>query len=91
MEQEKLILEKLANLEKLSLLNSKRVLLMDDVALLTGLSKSRIYQLTCNHQIPFYKPSCRALTFEKSEIEKWLLQNRQETIDESMHKTVLRQ
>lgn len=84
------ILEKLANIEKMSILGAKRVLLVDDVCILTGLSKSRIYQMTCHNEIPFYKPSGRALCFEKAEIENWLLQNRQATIKEKQSQAVLR-
>ena len=33
-----------------SLLAAKNVLTLEDVSLLTGLSKSHLYKLTCNHQ-----------------------------------------
>lgn len=76
MEEYKNILLRLDEIEKLAKLSYKRALNIDDVSLLTGLSKSHIYRLTCSHQIPHYKPSAKALYFEKSEIEHWMLQNR---------------
>lgn len=48
--------EQLDRIERYSLLAAKNVLCLDDVAILTGLSKSHLYKLTCNHQIPHYKP-----------------------------------
>ena len=54
--------EQLDRIEKYSLLAAKNVLCFDDVALLTGLSKSHLYKLTCSHQIPHYKPNIRYLT-----------------------------
>ena len=47
----------LKRIECNTLLATKTVLTVDDVATLTGLSKSHIYKLTYSHQIPHYKPS----------------------------------
>lgn len=72
-----IILEKLNNIERYSLLAAKRVLTVDDVAILTGMSKSNIYKLTCNKQIPYYNPNGKCIFFDKAEIESWLLRNKQ--------------
>lgn len=40
-----------------SLLAAKNVLTIEDVTLLTGLSKSYLYKLTCTKQIPYYRPN----------------------------------
>lgn len=61
----------------------KNMLNIDDVALLTGLSKSHIYKLTSGRQIPYYKPNGKLMYFDKSEIENWMRQNRIETTDEA--------
>jgi excisionase family DNA binding protein len=62
--------ESLKNIELLLSL-SKTILNIDEVCLLTGLSKSTIYKMTCNGTIPFYKPA-KHLYFDRVEIENWL-------------------
>jgi excisionase family DNA binding protein len=71
-----LITAKLNAIERYSLLSAKNVLNLDDVAMLTGLSKSHLYKLTCNKQIPHYKPNTKAMYFDRVEIEEWMKQNR---------------
>ena len=61
----------------------KNVLSVDDVALITGLSKNYIYKLTSSRQIPYYKPNGKLMYFDKKEIEDWMRQNRMETTDEA--------
>ena len=73
---EEIILKKLESIERYSLLAAKKVLGIEDVAALTGLSKSHIYKLTYHRQIPFYKPNGRLLYFDRIEIEAWMKQNR---------------
>lgn len=73
---EKEILDKLRSIERYSLLAAKNVLTFDDVALVTGLSKSYLYKLTCSGEIPHYKPTGKQLYFDRAEIEAWLKQNR---------------
>ena len=67
--------EKINQILVYSLLAAKNVLTLDDLALLTGLSKSHLYKLTCTHQIPYYKRA-KMLYFDRKEIEDWLKQNR---------------
>ena len=74
--------EQLDRIERYSLLAAKNVLCLDDVAILTGLSKSHLYKLTCNHQIPHYKPNGKQIYFDRLEIESWMKQNRIATNDE---------
>ena len=73
---EEKILEQLSRIEKYSLLSAKNVLTLDDVAALTGLSKSHLYKLTCSHQIPYYKPNGKQIYFDRGEVEAWMKQNR---------------
>lgn len=73
---EEMILSRLEAIERYSLLAAKNVLTIDDAAVLTGMSKSHIYKLTCSRQIPFYKPSGKVLFFDREELEGWLKQNR---------------
>lgn len=74
--------ETLKRIETYSLLGAKNVLCINDVALLTGLSKSWIYQATCSKQIPHYKPNGKQIYFDRAELEAWLKQNRVATANE---------
>jgi excisionase family DNA binding protein len=77
------ILKELQELKNLALLGAKQALTMSDASLLTGLSKSHIYKLTCAKKIPYYKSQGGKLTyFDKGELNKWLLQCRVKTSDE---------
>lgn len=69
-------------LKMLILSGTKEVLTIDECAVLTGFSKNHIYRLTSTRAIPFYKPMGGAIRFKKTEIENWLLQNRQATNEE---------
>ncbi len=80
---EEIILAKLEAIERNSLLAAKNVLTIDDVAVLTGMSKSHLYKLTCSKQIPFYRPNGKQLYFDRAELESWLKQNRVSTTDEA--------
>lgn len=70
------IYEQLNRIEQYTLLSAKNVLSLDDVAALTGLSKSHLYKLTCSHQIPYYKPNGKQIYFDRGEVEAWMKQNR---------------
>jgi excisionase family DNA binding protein len=62
-------------LESLVLCTQKKVLNIDEVCTLTGLSKSTIYKLTMSGKIPHYKQA-KHLYFDRIEIENWLKENR---------------
>ena len=74
--------EYLKRIEGYALLAAKNVLGFDDAVLLTGLSKSHLYKLTCSHQIPHYKPNGKQIYFDRAEIEAWMKQNRVATENE---------
>lgn len=73
---------KLEAIERNTLLAAKNVLTIDDVALLTGISKSSIYRMTCQNRIPYYRPMGGKVYFDRKEIEDWLRRNRVATVDE---------
>lgn len=85
---EKMILSKLEAIERNSLLAAKNVLTLDDVALLTGMSKSHLYKLTCSKQIPFYRPNGKLVFFDRQELECWLKQNRVNTTAEAEQQAI---
>ena len=66
-----------------AILQAKEALNMEEVALLTGLSKRTIYKLVWAQKIPYDKdPIGKMLHFKKSEIEGWLLYHRTPTAAE---------
>lgn len=70
-------------LEQLTALAAKSVLTLDDVAVLTGLSKSHLYKLTCTQRIPHYKPNARLLYFDRKEVEAWMKRGKVNSVDEA--------
>lgn len=80
--------EKLDLILTQSALAAKNVLTIDDVQILTGLSKSYLYRLTCEHKIPFYKPNGKLMYFDRAEIEAWMKQNRVSTMQEAEKKAI---
>lgn len=80
---EEQILLCLKKVETNSLLAAKKVLNIDDVAALTGLSKSHLYKMTCRKEIPYYKPNGKLVYFDRAEVEAWMKQNRVNTAQEA--------
>jgi len=85
---EERIMAELAEIKNLTLLAAKSVLTIDDVALLTGISKSTLYKMTCKKQLPHYKPNSKLLFFNRKEIEEWAQQNRVNTWAEAEQKAL---
>ena len=73
------IQEQLNRIEALAALAGKNVLTLSDVSTLTGLSKSHLYKLTSSKQIPYYRPSGKAVYFDRKEIEDWLRRGKVES------------
>lgn len=69
-------------IERYSIIAAKQVLTLEEVAFITGLSRSWIYKATSNHTIPCYKPNNKLLYFDRDEINAWMKQNRVATTDE---------
>jgi excisionase family DNA binding protein len=65
-------------LEELAALN-KETLNLKEAARYLNMSCSHLYKLTSAKEIPHYKPRGKQVYFEKRELDKWLLQNRQTT------------
>ena len=75
-------LQKIESLIKSQATATKAVLNMDEVAEYTGLSKQYLYKLTSKNKIPFSCPNGKKIYFDKLEVDKWLLSNRQSTEEE---------
>ena len=82
------ILQEISELKKLTLLGVKEALTLDDVSIITGLSKSHIYKLTASKLIPCYKPNNKNLFFSKKEVEEWMLQGRVNTKTEAEQQAI---
>jgi len=57
----------------------KETLNFKEAARYLDISRSHLYKLTYSKQIPHYKPRGKNVFFERKELDKWLLQNRQAT------------
>ena len=63
----------------------KEILTLSEAAQHIGISKSYLYKLTSARKIPFYRPEVKLIFFKKSELEEWILNNRQDPYNESHH------
>jgi len=76
------IMQKLDEIQKLTLLGAKQALTMDDTAKLTGLSKSHLYKLCMEKKIPHYKSGGKCTYFDRDELNNFLLKRKIKTTDE---------
>jgi len=60
----------------------KEVLNFNEAAQYLELSHSHLYKQTSSGEIPFYKPNGKKLYFKRTELEDWMLRNRNTTTDE---------
>ena len=77
--------ERLARIERLITIGSKNVFTTDEVALLLGISTSRVRHLVCDREIPHYRRGNKVY-FKKSEIEDWQLSQRVPSYEEINNK-----
>lgn len=61
---------------------TKEVLTSDEAAKYMGISKSYLYKLTMNREIPHYKPMGKVVYFDRKELEEWLKRNKISTVEE---------
>jgi excisionase family DNA binding protein len=76
------IVKELREIKQLTVLGVKQALTMDDMTMLTGLSKSHIYKLVMRKQIPYYKNGGKITYFDKEEVTNWLLKHKVKTVEE---------
>lgn len=55
---------------------AKNMLSVTEAAMYLGISKSTIYKMTMNRQIPHYKPFGGKIFFDKSELDSWIHRNK---------------
>lgn len=59
-----------------ALYSAKDILNMKDVCKYLDISQSLLYKLTCNGEIPHFKPRGKMIFFEKKELIAWIKKNR---------------
>jgi excisionase family DNA binding protein len=78
------ILIQLQELKQLTLLGAKNALNIEEAAILTGYSVSRLRKLVAMNAIPYYKSTGgKFIYFKKSELENWMLAYRVNTNHEA--------
>jgi excisionase family DNA binding protein len=82
-------LEQIQTILEVNKLAQKDVLTLAEASKFTGLSKSFLYKLTSQRQIPFYKLGVKLIYFKKSDLEAYLLSNRQAPTYEIVNKPAL--
>lgn len=70
-----LISEKMTDLD----LSHKEILTISECARYAGVSKSFVYKLTMNREIPVYRPAGKLLFVRRLDWESWLMGNRSQT------------
>lgn len=60
-----------------SILQRKEVLTVEEAVKYMGISKPTLYKLTSERKIPFYKPTEGKNYFKRTELNEWLLSNKQ--------------
>lgn len=79
---EQQLLEKLTSIEQLlskQNLQQKEVMTLGEACDYLSVSPSYLYKLTCTDQIPHYVPTGKKIYLKRSEIDQWVLSNRQST------------
>jgi len=79
---EQQLLDKLTSIEQLlskQNLLQKEVMTLGEACEYLSVSPSYLYKLTCTDQIPHYIPTGKKIYLKRSEIDGWILRNRQST------------
>lgn len=73
--EQKEILKKLENIEKLLTEQKGKPLTFEEACNYLNVSKSHLYKLTSSGMIPHYKPNGKMVYFSKAELDEWIMQN----------------
>ena len=77
------LLERITLLEN-TIFTTKRVFTFQEACMYIGVSESMLYKLTSSKEIPHYKPRGKMVCFAKEELDEWLLQNYEPTVNEAV-------
>lgn len=67
----------------------KDALTTQEAAQYLGMKVSTLYKKTMHNELPFYSPSGKRLYFKRQELEDWMLQNRQASLEERQAEATL--
>lgn len=67
-------IDKLEAMLKVISRQRKKYMNIKEVGDLLGVTRSRMYKLTMEHNLPFYKPTGRTLLFDREQIYGWIQQ-----------------
>lgn len=79
------MIQKLESIERMLMeqnMLQKEVLNFNEAAIYLEVSHSHLYKLTSTGTIPAYKPNGKKLYFNREELNRWLLTNRQTSISD---------
>ena len=79
------LLERITLLEN-TIFTTKRVFTFQEACMYIGVSESMLYKLTSSKEIPHYKPRGKMVYFAKEELDEWLLQNYEPTMNEAVRR-----
>ncbi|MEZ4801513.1 MAG: helix-turn-helix domain-containing protein [Gelidibacter sp.] len=63
-------------------IQQKEILTIEEASEFLGLSKSRLYKMTSNKEIPHYKPGGKITYLNRQELEQWILNSRISSISD---------
>ncbi len=69
-------LKEIKELLRRQAIQQKEILTIDEAAEFLGLSKSRLYKMTSNKEIPYYKPGGKVTYLNRQDLEQWILNSR---------------
>lgn len=69
-------LKEIKELLKKQTIQQKEILTLEEAAEFLGLSKSCLYKMTSNKEIPHYKPHGKKIYLNRQELEQWILSDR---------------
>lgn len=81
----KIIIKKLDKIESMlqdQNLLKKKVLNFRETCKYLEMSASHLYKLTSQKQIPHFCPQGKKLYFKRTDLDKWLLRNRKDSLDD---------
>jgi len=81
----KILIKKLDKIESMlqeQNILKKEVLNLNETCKYLNMSASHLYKLTSQKQIPHFCPQGKKLYFKRTDLDKWLLRNRKDSIDD---------
>lgn len=75
-------LKEIKELLKKQIIQQKEILTIEEASEFLGLSTSRLYKMTSNKEIPYYKPGGKKVYLNRKELEQWILNSRVASVND---------